>query len=186
MKYKDRWYATKNEEKYDEVSYELRLENTGEKKLEDLPVEYCIYHQTTVKEEYMITVYDDGQHFFGSASHSPVWVGDPRETDKYPEQVVSNTIRGTVCFQDVPKGKKSTALTDPLKLVEKAQEMAKYPSDLPHEVGDRGTRNTRILRGKLLGIRCRVYVPTEAGNYAMVEFSTPGSLTSKTEWVAPK
>ena len=50
------------------------------------------------------------------------------------------------------------------------------------KTGDKGTRNTRKIEGDLLGICYRVYVPTPQGNMAMMEFSEPKSLISRTEW----
>ena len=142
-----------------------------------IPVEYCIYHQTTIEEEYMALKYRAP-----SGNYDGYWVGYPNEEGRYPEQIVSNTILGIVVFQDITAHKKASALTDPLKLVKKSEETTEYRPEPPHEANDQGTRNTRIIRGKLQGIRCRAYLPTQDGNYAMVEFSTPRNLIRKTEW----
>lgn len=180
MKYKDHWSAEKDEESYDEITYELRLENKCTQTLSNILVEYRIYHQTTIEEEYMTARYTTDYGLYSGA-----WVGYPNTGDKYPEQIVSNIVQGAFSPQEVPKQKKITMLTNPLKLVEKAKERANYYTPSP-KAGDQGTRNFRIIRGKLLGICCRVYAPTQAGNYAMAEFSTPNSLIRKTEWVAPE
>ncbi len=176
MKYKDKWSPSKGEAKYDEVTYELRLKNTADKSLDSILVEYCIYHQTTIEEEYMVKIY--------GKEYGHLWVGYPDTLKKYPEQIVSNTVQGTLSFQDIPDGKEPSALTDSLKLISKAEEVTEYLPAPPHKAGDQGTRNTRTIRGKLLGIRCRVYVPTQDGSYAMKEFSNPSTLLKKTKWVA--
>lgn len=179
MKYKDHWNTEKNGTTYDEVSYELYVENTSTQKLTDIIVEYCIYHQTSIKEEFMVLEYTD------SYSSAPIWAGYPSKNEKKPDIVVSNTVRGTIVFQEIPSEEKSTATTDSVKIVKKSQEKTEYRPAPPHKTGDRGTRNTRIISGELLGIRCRVYVPTQAGNYAMIETSSPPSLRLNTEWLSP-
>lgn len=179
MKYKDHWSTETKGTTYDAVSYELNVENISTQKLTDIIVEYCIYHQTAIKEEFMVLEYT------ASYSREPIWAGYPAKNGKKPDQVVSNTIWGTVFFQEIPSEEKSIANTDSVKIVKKSQEKTEYRPAPSHKTGDRGTRNTRTIEGELLGIRCRVYVPTEAGNYAMIEASSPNSLRLNTDWIAP-
>ncbi len=189
MKYKDHWHPAKGENSYDEIFYELRLENKSGKTLKDLTLEYCIYHPSVIKEKVMKAIYTEtaspyhlkpDDRYIG---YEPHWVGY-EGNKRLPKKTVSNTIQKTVRFENIAKGTRSTKQTEALNLVGKSEERANYYTASP-KVGDRGTRNTRTIEGKILGIRCRVYVPTQDGNYAMVEFSNPSSLKSKTEWIAP-
>jgi hypothetical protein len=176
MKYNDHWCAEKGATDYDEITYEFRLENMGTQTLSGVCIDYCVYHQTTIEEKYMVTRYTTE---YGLTSGG--WVGNPNEGSNYPEQTVSNIVKGTLFFQDIAAHNKAAEMTAPLNLVEKSREMATYQPASP-KVGDSGTRNTRTIKGELLGIRYRVYVPTQGGSYALLEVSNPNNLTARTIW----
>jgi hypothetical protein len=174
MKYKDHWSTSGTT--YDEILYEFRLENRGEQKLDDIVIEYCIYHQTTIQEESRKSFYGAGKTVRVTTETGtydrydpPAWYSSRDDKyEKLPKQTVTNTVQGIVCLGTVPPGEKVAVLSDPVKIVKKSQERTTYPN--PPQINTRGTLNRRTIEGELTEIRCRVYVPTEAGNYAMLEF----------------
>jgi len=192
MKYTDHWSTYRPGTTYNEISHEINIENRGGQPLNHIAVEYCIYHQTTIQERVKNSFYGAGKTVriqtetgWRDRYDPPAWYSsrDSKYT-KRPERTVSNTIKGSFYIQDIPSGEKVQILTDPFKLVKKAEEGTTYPN--PPQENKKGTLNKRTIKGNLLGIRCRVYVPTQAGNYAMVEFSSPSSLINRTEWVSPE
>lgn len=154
---------------YDDIHYEFHIENRTEKPIADIIVEYCIYHQTIIQEEFKKCIFQ-----------GPYWHSS--RDDKYedlPEKTIEKYVTETLLFRNIAAGEKISLSTDSVKVTEDI-ELSYYP--IRPKIGAEGTRNKRTIKGKLLGIRYRVYLPTQAGNYSMLEDSSPSSLIRKTEW----
>lgn len=176
MGYKTPWYTTYPGTTYDDVSYNLTVENKTGQPLDNSIIEYCIYHQTVIDEE------SEETRFNKAAGGMSGWY-PAGHVDNYPEQTVSHIMHGSFGLKTLPNREEKTKTTKSLKLVPRATEIKSTPlSPAPHETGNKGTRNTREIEGELLGIRCRIYIPTPQGNMAMMEFSDPKNLLRKTEW----
>ena len=175
MGYKDRWSSHFPGTAYDEVAYDFCVENKSGQSLDDITIQYCIYHQTVIKEEFSETeLRDVGTQWAGWYLKGPV--------KKFKPQTVSNCIQGTFKINSIADRDTEEEQTKALKLVAKADESKSESNSGEHVNGTRGTRNTRTIEGKLLGIRYRVYLPTPNGNWAMMEFAEPKSLLTQTTW----
>jgi hypothetical protein len=175
MGYKDGWYSCFPGVIYDEISYELIVENKSGQTLDDITIQYCIYHQTKIEEEVSETELRDvgsdmaGWHLSGSVK-------------KLAPRTVTNYIKGAFKIESIEDLSKENKLTSFVKLVEKSTEIKSKSISEKHINGARGTRNTRTIEGKLLGIRYRVYLSTPNGNWVMREFAEPKSLLNETIW----
>lgn len=175
MGYKNQWHSCYPGTTYDEISYIITAENISGQTLNDIMVEYSIYHQTTINEQS-----EKGE--LRKIDNGRMALFPMGSVKRYPEQTVSNIIQGTLCFKLLQNNERQNQSTDSLRLIEQARELMPIPGSNSDKSGDYKTNNTRRVEGKILGIRYRVYAPTPAGNYAMMEFSDPESLIERTEW----
>jgi len=175
MGYADGWRSTYPGTTYDDVTYEMAIENRAEKALEDVKIEYCVYHQTEIDEHILETEYreeSNGWHPVGA-------------TEYLPKQVVINTVIGKISIPELFVKARVVKLTKPFRLMDDQREI-KTPPRPNRKDRDHSTRNVRMIDGELLGIRYRVYLPLASGGYMMKEFAEPKSLLKKTDWPASK
>ncbi len=173
MGYKDGWHSTYPGTTYDDIVYAITIENRAERPLSDIRVEYCVYHQAKIDEHILETEYreeSNGWHPVGA-------------TEYLPKQVVTNTVIGKISIPELPIKARILELTRPFKLMDDQREI-KTPPRPNRKDRDHSTRNVRIIDGKLLGIRYRVFIPLKSGGYAMKEFAKPKSLLKETIWPA--
>ncbi len=176
MGYRDDWHTTWPGTTYDEISYEMIVENRTDLSLSNVLVEVCIYHQTKIKGHALETVYRES---------SNGWHQDG-QPEKLPAQSVSNALYDKVSIPELHAGDRIKHLTKPIKLLGEQEEFQTPPREGRPKDGERSTRNVRTVTGKLLGIRYRVYIPLLSGGYAMREFANPESLIEETEWPGGK
>ena len=170
LEYRQGWKTTDFGSTYNNVSYEVLVENRSGEPLQNVKIEYCIYHQTSVTEKRYTTNYRERDT-------------DARGkfTEQYPPRLLPHATTGSFTIPILHDRRKQANHTSALKIVKSATECRSFHNP----TGYNGTRRVRKLRGKLLGIRCRLSIPTASGNLAMIEFADPKTLLETTEWVAP-
>ncbi len=170
LKYRQGWKTTDSGSTYNNVLYEVLVENRSGEPLQNVKIEYCIYHQTSVSEKRYTTNYRERNT-------------DARGkfTEQYPPRMLQHTTTGSFIIPMLADRRKQANYTGVLRIVKRATECRSFHNP----TGYNGTRLIRKLRGKLLGIRCRLSIPTASGNLAMIEFADPRTLLETTEWVAP-
>jgi len=154
----------------DEKEYEFTLQNRSENSLSDVHIEYCIYVHTEVEKQTTKGRQDppDPGIYTG---HSLGWVSLGMKED-HPTKIYTNEVQGTFHITQLSRRDSVVKKTQPLVL----------PNDQDVFTFSDFLRTGTTTDTKLLGIRYRVYLPTPAGNYAMMEFAEPKSLLKETEW----
>jgi hypothetical protein len=176
--YTDDWHSY-NVRNYREINYEITVENTGESVLNGIRIEYCIYHQATIRERIA-----KGRHDAYNKDSSGVVSGGWVSTDgseSLPTRKALDAITGEILFKELQSNDEITEQTVSLKQAEDRKES--YEVRLNARLRE---RHERTIDGELLGIRCRVYVPTPSGSYTMFQFADPESLLTEMRWVTPE
>jgi len=166
-------YTVRN---YREINYEIAVENTGESVLNGVRIEYCIYHQATISERI-----DKGRLDAHTRDGSGGWVSTGGSAS-LPTRKALDTITGKILFKELQQNDEVTAQTDSLKLAEDRKESFEIRINKSSGLRE---RHERTIDGKLLGIRCRVYVPTPSGSYTTFEFVEPEDLLTELGRIAP-
>lgn len=175
MEYSKEWHSCYPGTTYNECFYTITTENRSKELQKNIKFEYCIYHQTEIEE--MISETERVNAGTDMAGWAPV--GSPQFLEPV---TVLNTISGTLEIKTLSEREKKSVHTSAVRLIEEAEEFKSENASGELVNGTRGKRNTRNIKGKLMGIRYRVYLPTPNGEYAMMEFAEPKKLLKTTEW----
>ena len=173
------WHSVLPCMKFKDMNYEISLENRSGLSLNNIEIEYCIYHQYTIDETFMKTeaveVDEDGD-LVEDGEKGKVIGYRTLKTEKLPRRVVFNVTGGSWVIPEMIDKKKKEQKTKEIRLRRGSE------SKFEHE---EMTRNTRKVNDELLGIRVRLYIPLKSGDKAMKEFSFPNNLVKTTTWVSP-
>jgi len=177
MGYGEGWYPRSGAD-YDEIGYNITLNNSGGVPLNNIWIEYCIYGNTTIREQKYEMKYqideleDDRTHAHWARAGSG---------DKLRKRVASNTVTGTLFVPELSRQNNMSVKTKKLHLMKDAKETYAHDSPVSGNKLYR-TGREREIKGELLGIRYRVYFPIASEGYAMKEFAKPKSLLKETVW----
>jgi hypothetical protein len=172
---------------YKELEYEITVENRSQTQLSNIRIEYCIYHQATIKEQIRkgrFDSYEPSPSPGQGASGGWAYFGG---STKLPSRQALDAIAGELLFDDLPRGEKITQNTDKLNLAEDRKETYEsvYRKYIPGVGPALFNCHQREIDSTLLGIRYRIYLPTPNGDSMMFEFADPENLLEDTSWVSP-
>ncbi len=157
------WHSVYPGMEFKDMNYEIILENRSGQILENVEVEYCVYHKSIIDEIFMTTELRDNGYY-------------PVDTEQLPRKVDINIISGKWEISSL-ETKKQEYATKEIRL----KNGSEFKSD-----HNKSTRNTRSVSDELLGIRIRVYIALESGKKVMKEFSYPDTLIDSTKWKSPE
>jgi len=147
------WKPSSSSIRFRDMNYEVVLENKSGQTLNNVKVEYCIYHQCSIDE--VRYTYREG-------------------TFQVPRRIESNVISGIWNIPVFNDNQKLEKITKAIHL-RRGEVYKQYP-------GGGKISHTRELEDELLGLRVRLYVPLKSGKEVMKEYSFPSDLIRKTNW----
>jgi hypothetical protein len=162
-------------ERCDATSYDIILINRGGLPLNDIQVEYCIYHHAKINETILTRRYDVVTHNENGRTTSIDGAWSVIKRDRCPKREAIDAIAGQFIIAELADKNRAQKATD-LFITPQSGTQTHGSGEIMHE---------RTIQCNLLGIRYRVYLPTASGGYMMKEFAEPQSLLKETEWDAP-
>ncbi len=147
---------------FEDVAYEITLQNKGKKSLSDVKLEYCIYYERTI---------DETTHKWEVV---PDWGHRGTDHVELPRQKIMKTSIGIILLNQLDVKNQLKETTKKVRLYDgKESKVNTIETNKGHY---------RTIKDKIVGIRVHVSIPLPSGRPATKEFSYPTDLIKRTEW----
>lgn len=157
---------------YDDIAFEITIDNRNRMLLKGIQVESCIFYQSKRKEK---TGESELQDLGGS---SQGWV--TTKSSNYKKNTLEGKVRGSFLPFDLETKKNKQIITESVQLREGTE--SKYGETKQNK----RSYQTREIDEEMEGIIIRISIPLHSGGYARKEYSYPTDLLKKREINWPK
>lgn len=152
---------------YDKIHYNIRLENRSGISQKNIRIEYCIFHETDIDETLQQYQYqmESGQGSLEGYEY-PSWTCIK---EKHGEsRVVQHTRCGFAKLDNISDREKIDQVSKNIFILDRSEIFKNAPiTEIGYNsLGDTCDSIYWKIKGNLIGIRCRVYVPIASGDRA--------------------